>query len=80
MVPQKNANGVVLPAGEMMIHAYGVGTPMRLLTQVSVMDNPTVAAATGANVVSLGTAMQYGQQGHCWVQTAKYRHHNSLER
>ncbi|NOJ04804.1 methyl-accepting chemotaxis protein [Vibrio splendidus] len=60
---QKNANGVVLPPGNDDPRLWGwyinaVANPSKVF-----MDNPTVAAATGANVVSLGTAMQlHGQQ------------------
>ncbi|MFA0676200.1 methyl-accepting chemotaxis protein, partial [Vibrio sp. 10N.222.51.A6] len=60
---QKNANGVVLPPGNDDPRVWGwytnaVSNPSKVF-----MDNPTVAAATGANVVSLGTAMQlHGQQ------------------
>lgn len=52
----KNANGVVLPPGNDDPRQWGwyinaMSAPNRVF-----MDNPTVAAATGANVVSLGKA------------------------
>lgn len=60
---QDNANGVVLPAGNDDPRKWGwyinaVANPSEVF-----MDNPTVAAATGANVVSLGKALNlHGQQ------------------
>ncbi|MFB9216943.1 methyl-accepting chemotaxis protein [Vibrio sinaloensis] len=60
---QDNANGVVLPPGNDDPRQWGwyqnaVKQPSKVF-----MDNPTVAAATGANVVSLGKALNlHGQQ------------------
>lgn len=59
---QDNANGVVLPPGNDDPRKWGwyinaLANPSKVF-----MDNPTVAAATGANVVSLGKALQlHGQ-------------------
>ncbi len=52
----KNANGVVLPPGNDDPRQWGwyknaMADPSKVF-----MDNPTIAAATGANVVSLGKA------------------------
>ncbi|NOI80627.1 methyl-accepting chemotaxis protein [Vibrio tubiashii] len=60
---QDNANGVVLPPGNDDPREWGwyknaVKQPSKVF-----MDNPTIAAATGANVVSLGKALEFhGQQ------------------
>lgn len=60
---QANANGVILPPGNDDPRKWGwytnaVATPSKVF-----MDNPTIAAATGANVVSLGKALSlHGQQ------------------
>lgn len=60
---QNNANGVVLPPGNDDPRKWGwyqnaVKQPAKVF-----MDNPTVAAATGANVVSLGKALNlHGEQ------------------
>ncbi len=60
---QDNANGVVLPPGNDDPRQWGwyinaLSNPSQVF-----MDNPTVAAATGANVVSLGKALNlHGQQ------------------
>ncbi|HDY8035678.1 TPA: methyl-accepting chemotaxis protein [Vibrio vulnificus] len=60
---QDNANGVVLPPGNDDPRQWGwyknaMANPAKVF-----MDNPTVAAATGANVVSLGKALSlHGQQ------------------
>ncbi|WP_117234419.1 methyl-accepting chemotaxis protein [Vibrio maerlii] len=60
---QENANGVVLPPGNDDPRQWGwyinaLANPSQVF-----MDNPTVAAATGANVVSLGKALNlHGQQ------------------
>ena len=60
---QANANGVILPPGNHDPRKWGwytnaVATPSKVF-----MDNPTIAAATGANVVSLGKALSlHGQQ------------------
>ncbi|MEX0336581.1 methyl-accepting chemotaxis protein [Vibrio tubiashii] len=60
---QDNANGVVLPPGNDDPREWGwyknaVKQPSKVF-----MDNPTVAAATGVNVVSLGKALElHGQQ------------------
>ncbi|CAH0525697.1 methyl-accepting chemotaxis protein [Vibrio hippocampi] len=56
---QKNANEVILPAGNNDPREWGwyinaIKAPSKVF-----MDNPTVAAATGANVVSLGKAIQF---------------------
>lgn len=60
---QKNANGVVLPAGNDDPRQWGWYTNAVANPSNVFMDNPTVAAATGANVVSLGKAMQlHGEQ------------------
>jgi len=55
---QKNANGITLPAGNDDPRKWGgdinaKATPLKVL-----MDNPTIAAATGTNVVSLGYLQQ----------------------
>ncbi|MDF2153638.1 methyl-accepting chemotaxis protein [Vibrio sp. CAU 1672] len=60
---QRNANGVVLPPGNDDPRKWGwyqnaVQKPASVF-----LDNPTVAAATGANVVSMGKAINlHGQQ------------------
>ncbi|KGK15994.1 methyl-accepting chemotaxis protein [Vibrio navarrensis] len=60
---QDNANGVILPPGNNDPRQWGwyinaIANPAKVF-----MDNPTVAAATGANVVSLGKALSlHGQQ------------------
>ncbi|MEJ2766862.1 methyl-accepting chemotaxis protein [Photobacterium sp. MCCC 1A19761] len=59
---QDNANGVVLPPGnddprQWGWYIHGKADPARVF-----MDNPTVAAATGANVVSLGKALRLGNE------------------
>ncbi|WP_428775113.1 methyl-accepting chemotaxis protein [Vibrio sp.] len=59
---QQNANGVILPADNNDPRRWGwyinaVAKPGKVF-----MDNPTVAAATGANVVSLGVARQLDSQ------------------
>ncbi|WP_159738380.1 methyl-accepting chemotaxis protein [Vibrio atypicus] len=59
---QDNANGVVLPPGNDDPREWGwyksaVNNPSKVF-----MDNPTVAAATGANVVSLGKAINLHSQ------------------
>ncbi|MGR5176564.1 methyl-accepting chemotaxis protein [Vibrio mediterranei] len=60
---QKNANGVVLPAGNDDPRQWGWYINAKANPNKVFMDNPTVAAATGANVVSLGKAMQlHGEQ------------------
>ncbi len=60
---QANANGVVLPAGNDDPRKWGWYTNAVANPSKVFMDNPTVAAATGANVVSLGKAMQlHGEQ------------------
>lgn len=60
---QDNANGVVLPAGNDDPREWGWYTNAIANPSKVFMDNPTVAAATGANVVSLGKALNlHGQQ------------------
>ncbi|WP_432460408.1 methyl-accepting chemotaxis protein [Agarivorans sp. QJM3NY_25] len=60
---QKNANGVVLPAGNNDPRQWGWYINAKAKPSEVFMDNPTVAAATGANVVSLGKALRLnGQQ------------------
>ncbi|WP_045421542.1 methyl-accepting chemotaxis protein [Vibrio jasicida] len=59
---QDNANGVVLPPGNDDPRQWGWYTNAIANPSKVFMDNPTVAAATGANVVSLGKAIQlHGQ-------------------
>ncbi|ARV75400.1 methyl-accepting chemotaxis protein [Vibrio campbellii] len=59
---QDNANGVVLPPGNDDPRQWGWYTNAIANPSKVFMDNPTVAAATGANVVSLGKALQlHGQ-------------------
>jgi len=55
---QKNANGVILPSGNDDPRKWGWYKNAMAKPQDVFMDNPTVAAATGANVVSLGKAVQ----------------------
>ncbi|WP_427982607.1 methyl-accepting chemotaxis protein [Agarivorans sp.] len=55
---QKNANGVVLPPGNDDPRKWGWYINALKAPQQVFMDNPTVAAATGANVVSLGKAIK----------------------
>jgi methyl-accepting chemotaxis protein len=60
---QKNANGVILPPGNDDPRKWGWYTNAVANPSKVFMDNPTVAAATGANVVSLGKAINlFGQQ------------------
>ncbi|MEF1291197.1 methyl-accepting chemotaxis protein, partial [Vibrio sp. M260118] len=60
---QNNANGVILPPGNDDPRVWGWYTNAVKQPSKVFMDNPTVAAATGANVVSLGKAMNlHGQQ------------------
>ncbi len=54
---QKNANGVVLPPDNNDPRKWGWYINASKAPQQVFMDNPTVAAATGANVVSLGKAI-----------------------
>jgi methyl-accepting chemotaxis protein len=59
---QNNANGVVLPPGNDDPRQWGwyinaIANPSKVF-----MDNPTVAAATGANVVSLGKVLNLAGQ------------------
>ncbi|NGZ66547.1 methyl-accepting chemotaxis protein [Vibrio aestuarianus subsp. cardii] len=54
---QDNANGVVLPPGNDDPRQWGWYTNAKANPSKVFMDNPTVAAATGANVVSLGKAL-----------------------
>ncbi|CAM2940752.1 methyl-accepting chemotaxis protein [Vibrio mytili] len=59
---QKNANGVILPPGNNDPRKWGWYINAKADPSSVFMDNPTVAAATGANVVSLGKALQlHGQ-------------------
>ncbi len=55
---QKNANGVVLPPGNDDPRKWGWYINAKAEPSKVFMDNPTVAAATGANVVSLGNLHQ----------------------
>ncbi len=60
---QANANGVILPPGNDDPRKWGWYTNAVAAPSKVFMDNPTVAAATGANVVSLGKALNlHGQQ------------------
>ena len=60
---QANANGVILPPGNDDPRQWGWYTNAVAAPSKVFMDNPTVAAATGANVVSLGKALNlHGQQ------------------
>ncbi|RYU68246.1 methyl-accepting chemotaxis protein [Aliivibrio finisterrensis] len=60
---QANANGVILPSGNDDPRKWGWYTNAVAAPSKVFMDNPTVAAATGANVVSLGKALNlHGQQ------------------
>lgn len=54
---QNNANGVILPPGNDDPRKWGWYTNAKANPSKVFMDNPTVAAATGANVVSLGKAL-----------------------
>ena len=55
---QKNANGITLPAGNDDPRKWGWYINAKADPSKVFMDNPTVAAATGANVVSLGKLHQ----------------------
>ncbi|MGY2574661.1 methyl-accepting chemotaxis protein [Vibrio sp. C8] len=60
---QRNANGVKLPPGNDDPRKWGWYINAKANPAKVFMDNPTVAAATGANVVSLGKALNlHGQQ------------------
>ncbi|GAA5644881.1 methyl-accepting chemotaxis protein [Vibrio proteolyticus] len=60
---QDNANGVILPPGNDDPRQWGWYTNAVANPSKVFMDNPTVAAATGANVVSLGKALNlHGEQ------------------
>ncbi|ADT89228.1 methyl-accepting chemotaxis protein [Vibrio furnissii] len=60
---QQNANGVVLPPDNNDPRKWGWYINAKANPANVFLDNPTVAAATGANVVSLGKAVDlYGQQ------------------
>ncbi|MDD9180033.1 MULTISPECIES: methyl-accepting chemotaxis protein [Aliivibrio] len=60
---QANANGVILPPGNDDPRKWGWYINALAAPSKVFMDNPTVAAATGANVVSLGKALNlHGQQ------------------
>ncbi|CAH8221422.1 methyl-accepting chemotaxis protein [Vibrio aestuarianus] len=60
---QDNANGVVLPPGNDDPRQWGWYTNAKANPSKVFMDNPIVAAATGANVVSLGKALNlHGDQ------------------
>lgn len=60
---QANANSVILPPGNDDPRKWGWYTNAVAAPSKVFMDNPTVAAATGANVVSLGKALNlHGQQ------------------
>lgn len=59
---QQNANGVVLPSNNNDPRKWGWYINAKANPQAVFMDNPTVAAATGANVVSLGKMIRlHGQ-------------------
>jgi methyl-accepting chemotaxis protein len=55
---QKNANGIILPPGNDDPRKWGWYQNAMSNPQDVFLDNPTVAAATGANVVSLGKTVQ----------------------
>ena len=57
---QENANGVVLPPGNDDPRKWGWYINAMKNPSKVFMDNPTVAAATGANVVSLGSVVSLG--------------------
>ena len=59
---QQNANGVVLPPGNNDPRQWGWYINAKANPNEVFMDNPTVAAATGANVVSLGKAINLHDQ------------------
>jgi methyl-accepting chemotaxis protein len=59
---QQNANGVVLPPDNNDPRRWGWYQNALKAPERVFMDNPTVAAATGANVVSLGLVARLGQQ------------------
>ncbi|MCE7578615.1 methyl-accepting chemotaxis protein [Aliivibrio fischeri] len=59
---QVNANGVILPPGNDDPRKWGWYTNAVAAPSKVFMDNPTVAAATGANVVSLGKALNLHDQ------------------
>lgn len=59
---QANANGVTLPPGNDDPRKWGWYTNAVAAPSKVFMDNPTVAAATGANVVSLGKAINLHEQ------------------
>ncbi len=59
---QNNANGVVLPSGNNDPRKWGWYVNGSANPQKVFRDNPTVAAATGATVVSLGKAIQLNGQ------------------
>ncbi|WP_375055711.1 methyl-accepting chemotaxis protein [Zobellella sp. DQSA1] len=59
---QQNANGVVLPPDNNDPRRWGWYQNALQAPERVFMDNPTVAAATGANVVSLGQVARLGQQ------------------
>ncbi|MEF1339594.1 cache domain-containing protein, partial [Vibrio rotiferianus] len=59
---QDNANGVVLPPGNDDPRKWGWYTNAIANPSQVFIDNPTVAAATGANVVSLGKAINLHAQ------------------
>lgn len=66
---QDNANGVVLPPGNNDPRKWGWYTNAIANPSKVFMDNPTVAAATGANVVSLGKACNCMGKPSFWVLT-----------
>ncbi|USD67935.1 methyl-accepting chemotaxis protein [Vibrio sp. SCSIO 43136] len=59
---QKNANGVTLPPGNDDPRKWGWYTNAKAKPGQVFLDNPTVAAATGANVVSMGLLTRVGHQ------------------
>ncbi|MGO1297752.1 MAG: methyl-accepting chemotaxis protein [Vibrio sp.] len=59
---QRNANGVVLPEGNNDPRQWGWYKNAQANPSRVFMDNPTVASATGANVVSMGKAITINGQ------------------
>ncbi|SJL84388.1 methyl-accepting chemotaxis protein [Vibrio palustris] len=59
---QNNANGVVLPEGNNDPRQWGWYKNAQANPSRVFMDNPTVASATGANVVSMGKALTLNGQ------------------
>ncbi|WP_367989356.1 methyl-accepting chemotaxis protein [Vibrio sp. NTOU-M3] len=59
---QNNANGVVLPQGNDDPREWGWYQNAMAVPDKVFMDNPTIAAATGANVVSLGKTLDFNNE------------------